>query len=576
MHRKIKILYWVSDANHERIFSMFKEDDRFIQAMGMHNHISEENLHIEEIYKYRKISNGIVKIIDEFKPDVFIQADGHKVARKFLKKRKVKHVYLNHGMWAKSPNNLFRAKDEFWQEFDIFCGLTDNMKTILKRAKHTRIPKNTMIQFDTLYEIEKNSAQHRKDILQRVNPDATKIIMMFGHETTNRESLNPSHEEYYTSAVRLAELAQKNNWILCIKPKGSNSIEYLCSLATQQWAWAAELVDKYEVLKANPNVLMLHEAEDQYKFICGSDVIVSSARSTVEIEAILVDKPLVRLCAERNDTTEPFEHGILDAGVAYVAKNTDDVEKMITLSLEGELEFVDNRKAFIKSLGIKFDGKAVQRTFSSIIEMMEEYQLRRPQREIQSEIWAGYGRDVHDTYMREKNIRGEKLSSYFSKHRFATVLEIGCSSGKNLHYIAKHHKHIRLFGIEINQIAVTEARKNVRRATIRKADIHKINPTKKYDVVFTGGLLMHLPPDDVESVIKKCIQGASKYVIHMESIGENVIHNGPEEFYPEKIRAVLKCSHDIVGIYERLGYAGNIEVLYGAKDSEPFIVVKVG
>lgn len=201
--------------------------------------------------------------------------------------------------------------------------------------------------------------------------------------------------------------------------------------------------------------------------------------------------------------------------------------------------------------------------------------MAKTQKDIQSEIWKNHTRAVHDKYLLEyPNTRGEKLIDFLSDKDVETVLEIGCSSGRNLKYLSEH-SDLKLNGIDINKIAIQEAKKNVPSASVRVCNIHNLRSKKKYDVVYTGGVIMHMPPDDVVEVLQRCISISNKYVIHMEPVGDGSVIKGPAELNPiHKVRKMMKCEHDIVGIYKSLGFS--TVATYTRGDPEPFIVVEVG
>lgn len=197
----------------------------------------------------------------------------------------------------------------------------------------------------------------------------------------------------------------------------------------------------------------------------------------------------------------------------------------------------------------------------------------KPQRKIQADIWKEHGIEVHNKYFDQAGRRGKKLVAFLKEHKeVKSVCEIGCSAGHNLLYIAQNTENINLYGIEINAAAVSVAQNNVPMANIRRCDVHNMRAKEKYDLIFTGAVLMHIPPDDIKKVMKKCIDRAKKYIIHMEPVGNNIVDKGPVELNPRKIRKMMKCSHDIVGLYKELGF--DATAIHESGDPEPFIIIK--
>ena len=198
------------------------------------------------------------------------------------------------------------------------------------------------------------------------------------------------------------------------------------------------------------------------------------------------------------------------------------------------------------------------------------------QKDVQRDLWRKSGDLFSEKYWNLSQKRGIQLVEYFGGLDIESMFEIGCNSGRNLHYISKNMPGKKLGGLEIAPGAVAKARENIPGATIYMDDLHNMDTDDKYDVVFTGGVLMHIPIENVTDVIKSCIKKANKYVVHMEPVGDDIVLHGPKEMNPKnKIRKTLNCHHNIKRIYFELGFEDNFESLYEHLN-ESFIVVKVG
>lgn len=191
----------------------------------------------------------------------------------------------------------------------------------------------------------------------------------------------------------------------------------------------------------------------------------------------------------------------------------------------------------------------------------------------QVKLWRELGGTWADKYWELEHTRGKQLVEFFKDLSVSTFLEIGCNSGRNLWYLDKYLPGKALSGLEISSLAAQDARVNVPTATIYEGNLHEFVFKNTYDVVFTGGVLMHMAPNLLLSVIQKCINLSNKYVIHMEPIGNGEVLCGPKEFNPRKIKNKLKCLHNIEKAYAELGYkTSNKPNFMGGR--EAFIVLE--
>lgn len=367
---KPKIMYWLSDSNHDRVFRSFVKDDRAEQRLAIHKHINKSGFEVDDIMVYTDDKKGVIGLINRYKPDVFVQTGASTITRKHIVKHGVKHVYIPHGIWTDSPNNLTRTHTSFWSSFDMICGLPDTKKYMFYNTNpNILLPSNTLTQLDVLYGSSQIDA--RKNILSKHESKADKIISIFGHHQRFRESLESSHELFYKTCVKIARMAEKYNWLLCIKTKGPSNIKFLKQLGDDKgYEWAKDVIKEYSDLDDNKNVVWMQQEANQYKYLCASDVVITSSRSSVEIESMFANKPLIRLCATRNDIMEKYEHGVLDSGAAYIIKSIDDLDESIHKAIENPEYFSDAVKTFISKLGYICDGKAHERVIDNILNML--------------------------------------------------------------------------------------------------------------------------------------------------------------------------------------------------------------
>ena len=135
----------------------------------------------------------------------------------------------------------------------------------------------------------------------------------------------------------------------------------------------------------------------------------------------------------------------------------------------------------------------------------------------QEEMWAGKFGDEYternssfSLYLRRKPFWRE----FVKKYKIPRVLEVGCNRGHNLQCFEGMR-----YGIDVNERALKKAQElwkyNGTWCEYGKAtDI----PFKDnfFDLVFTCGLLIHIPPDDLLPVMSEMVRCSHKYVMFME------------------------------------------------------------
>jgi len=148
------------------------------------------------------------------------------------------------------------------------------------------------------------------------------------------------------------------------------------------------------------------------------------------------------------------------------------------------------------------------------------------------------------------------FTNQLKNYNFDSIFEVGYFSGRNLKYICDKFKNIHVSGLEINKKAVGFAREKLKNLDLLSMNLHNMDSIlRKYDIVFSSGVLIHIPPDDLKSVVKKMIGLSSKYIMHIESIGETAVSAGPKHLNPTyKVSDQVQWIVDLQKIYTELGF----------------------
>jgi len=137
----------------------------------------------------------------------------------------------------------------------------------------------------------------------------------------------------------------------------------------------------------------------------------------------------------------------------------------------------------------------------------------------QEQLWAGeFGND----YI-ARNRDGALLDS--NRALFAKVLsqtqgvtsaiEFGPNIGNNLRALRDLLPSVELHGVEINATAAAEVQ-TWGGATVEVASLLDFVPSRQWDLSFTKGVLIHLPPEALPDIYDKLVAASSRYVMVCE------------------------------------------------------------
>ena len=96
--------------------------------------------------------------------------------------------------------------------------------------------------------------------------------------------------------------------------------------------------------------------------------------------------------------------------------------------------------------------------------------------------------------------------------RIGSVLEFGANVGMNLRALSLLLLRARLEAVEINDAAVTELRAWGGAAEIHHGAILDFEPIKPVDMVFTKGVLIHMPPEQLPAIYDKLHAATGRYL----------------------------------------------------------------
>ena len=104
-----------------------------------------------------------------------------------------------------------------------------------------------------------------------------------------------------------------------------------------------------------------------------------------------------------------------------------------------------------------------------------------------------------------------------------SILEVGCNAGLNLRAIRHVAPEVNLCGCDINQTALEAAADDGH--VVAEASIFDLGNAwwEKFDLVFTGGVLIHVGSEDIERAMRCIIAASKRYVLAVEYADEKEV-----------------------------------------------------
>ncbi len=100
-----------------------------------------------------------------------------------------------------------------------------------------------------------------------------------------------------------------------------------------------------------------------------------------------------------------------------------------------------------------------------------------------------------------------------------SILEAGCGFGRNLKFLIDNNISAnRLTGVDVSLTLLAQAKLPKSIQLIRANVLHLPFSAKSFDLVFTHGLLMHLPPRQLPKALSELTRVSKKHLILIEEI----------------------------------------------------------
>lgn len=134
-----------------------------------------------------------------------------------------------------------------------------------------------------------------------------------------------------------------------------------------------------------------------------------------------------------------------------------------------------------------------------------------------TDLWSGsFGNQYHDRCRVDVAARVPFWQSAIEFCTPATVFELGCGPGWNLHAIAQCAPNTDLYGTDLNLAAVNEARSAGLEVQHVTGSVAGLYSSGSMDLVFTAGCLIHVSPAQLEATMRALVDLSARWVIAIE------------------------------------------------------------
>lgn len=110
----------------------------------------------------------------------------------------------------------------------------------------------------------------------------------------------------------------------------------------------------------------------------------------------------------------------------------------------------------------------------------------------------------------------QKIKDVKPKH----ILEIGCGFGRNIKFLINNGINPKkITGVDISPKMIKHANKYIANNSIRLLVADACNLPfrhREFDLILIHGVFMHVPPKEIQKVIKEVLRVSKKYIINVE------------------------------------------------------------
>lgn len=124
-----------------------------------------------------------------------------------------------------------------------------------------------------------------------------------------------------------------------------------------------------------------------------------------------------------------------------------------------------------------------------------------------------------------------------------SVLEVGCGNGRIAALLERVLPKATYTGLDISRECIAETQRVRPDAELICGAIQDLDTDRRWDLVVTSEVLMHIPPDEVESVVAK-LQRLGRYIVAVEWAPLRLPKVIDPHNWPHDYRSLLRPFYD--------------------------------
>ena len=306
----------------------------------------------------------LINKLKVFQPDIIVQTKFVYVRkwRKYIKG--AKFVYLFHGFLGKSDARIhggqIENKRRIYGGFDLYCcGAEMFKKRIDSVTDSANVVTNALPQLDMLY--------NYNDAYVSTNIDQKTILLVCSAFVREQDP-----KEFLSILMKLFGISRRKQYKLIVKTRFNVGLKEIYERiydndepVTREEEQNFSRIDK---VMSDENISVVNDGYYIYPLIASADLVIVHGLTSVEVEAALINKPLIVV---NNNPNTYDEFGVTRFGACIRCRDADDIEEdVIDHMIFNKDCLAANQRNFAKHLGVTVDGYASARASSAIEKLL--------------------------------------------------------------------------------------------------------------------------------------------------------------------------------------------------------------
>lgn len=186
-------------------------------------------------------------------------------------------------------------------------------------------------------------------------------------------------------------------------------------------------------------------------------------------------------------------------------------------------------------------------------------------RYIPSEYWFERGKKYRDEYRPNKyaelqeNILLDYLKNIPISSSFSTILEVGCGFGRIAKLLLSNFPNIlEYIAIDLSPHQIENAKEFVKAVIDIKernplkfivSDIQSFQNEKKYDLIISSEVLLHVLPSEIEKIMNKIVDMANKHIINIDWYEGKTPKNAAPHNFIHQYETIYRSMPTVSNVY---------------------------